>query len=66
MWDCKHRRAVDDFCDRRKAPCFPGGIGCVLKGFEFPFRREEDPLLKILKARKTDGPKVQKRGRGKP
>ena len=47
MWDCKHRRTSDDFCDRRKAKCFPGGIGCVLKGkYEFPLREEEDPLAR--------------------
>ena len=46
MWDCKYRR-LDDFCTRRKAVCWPGGIACVLKGkFEFPLREEEGPLIR--------------------
>lgn len=52
MWDCKHRRE-DDFCRRRKAACFPGGLGCVLKGYEFPLREEEDPLLLRLRSKKS-------------
>jgi hypothetical protein len=53
MWDCKHRRSADDFCNRRKTKCFPGGVGCVLKGkYEFPFREEEDPLLKTGRLKK--------------
>lgn len=56
MWDCKYRK-LDDSCLRRKAGCFVGGVGCVLKGkYEFPFRTQEDPLLlkrKMLTAYKT-------------
>ncbi len=53
MWDCKHRRAADEFCDRRRATCFPGGVRCVLKGrYEFPAREQVDPLLKGRRAAK--------------
>ncbi|HBO97508.1 MAG TPA: hypothetical protein DE315_02060 [Candidatus Omnitrophica bacterium] len=62
MWDCKHRRSSDDSCNRRKTKCFPGGIGCVLKGFKFPFREEEDPLLKTIRLRKKRGSKELKKG----
>jgi hypothetical protein len=45
---------LDDSCKRRKTKCFPGGIGCVLKGeYEFPLREIEDPLLKIRKLKKV-------------
>ena len=58
MWDCKHRRTADDFCSRRKAKCFPGGIGCVLKGkYVFPFREQEDPLLKKIELKKSKSDK---------
>jgi hypothetical protein len=51
MWDCKHRNS-DDSCARRKCLCFPGGIGCVLKGkFTFPLRTQQDPLLLKKKKR---------------
>jgi len=54
MWDCKHRQSIDDSCNRRKTKCFPGGVGCVLKGtYETPFRQEEDPLLKIKRLKKN-------------
>lgn len=51
MWDCKYR-TIKDWCRRRRTKCFPGGVGCVLKGFEFPLRIEEDPLLMKLEIRK--------------
>lgn len=54
MWDCRFR-TIKDFCLRRKTPCYPGGIGCVLKGkFEFPFRTDKDPLEKkaVIKKKK--------------
>ena len=58
MWDCKHRKA-EDRCDRRKTVCFPGGIGCVLKGkFVFPLRAEQDPLAKNMKADMTTSGKI--------
>jgi len=62
MWDCKYRRSADDFCTRRKTRCFPGGIGCVLEGkYEFPFREEEDPLLKVRRLKKYSGNKGLKK-----
>lgn len=65
MWDCKHRRE-DDSCRRRKTVCFPGGVGCVLKGFEFPLRQEKDPLLEKLKRQKNCKKKDGKSVRVKP
>ncbi len=62
MWDCKHRRE-DDFCRRRKAVCFPSGLGCVLKGFEFPLRKEEDPLLLKLRSKKKHKARNHETGR---
>lgn len=52
MWDCRYHRE-DDYCRKRKAICFPGGVGCVLKNkFVFPFRKEEDPLIKSKQLKK--------------
>lgn len=51
MWDCKHRKE-DDSCRRRKAVCYPGGVGCVLNGFDFPLRKEKDPLAVRLESKK--------------
>lgn len=62
MWDCKHRR-IDDSCGRRKALCFPGGLGCVLKGFEFPLRTEEDSLLLSLRSKKKSRKRSYETGR---
>ena len=62
MWDCKYRR-VDDSCERRKFVCFPGGLGCVLKGFEFPLRIEEDPLLLKLRGKKKNKENKYETGR---
>ncbi len=54
MWDCKHRNTKDDSCRRRKAKCYPGGVACVLKDkFEFPLRKEDDPLLKRKKSKSS-------------
>jgi len=67
MWDCKHRHAADDSCNRRKTKCFPGGIGCVLKEkYEFPCRDNgQDPLLKAKTAKKHPASKTPKGARQK-
>lgn len=56
MWDCKYH-TNDDQCRKRKDVCFPGGLGCVLKGnFIFPFREQEDPLVVKMRQRRKRKP----------
>lgn len=43
--------------------CFPGGLGCVLKGFEFPFRKKDDPLLLKLRVQKKRKGRSHEAGR---
>jgi hypothetical protein len=54
MWDCQYRTAYD-YCSRRRAVCFPGGTGCVLKNrFVFPLRDQADPLIESRKSERRE------------